>query len=505
VQSSNFLAPAALVLWPLVCLAVSAFLPLRQALAFSIVGALLLLPARVAIDLPLIGIDKTTAACFGALVVALVRAPRGLVRRVSFSGVDFCVVALFVSALATALTNPDPVMTGPLIRPGLTLHDALQMAASDLLVWVLPFMIGRRYFRSPRSLADLHAVILVGALLYLPLIAYEIRMSPQLHYIVYGFQPHKFGQQIRGEHYRAMVFIGHGLSLAFFLSMSVEAAFTLWRAQIRAASTRTDLLGWLCFAFLALSRSLGPFLFGLTSIPILASLKPRRILLASVLVSSFVLSYPALRARGVLRGETLIAAASVFPAERADSFAFRVRNEEALLKRAGERLWFGWGSWGRQMIYDPETGENTSVTDGLWILQLGQNGVLGFAAKFGLLLLPVFLAAARRRLLRSPSDAMLVAGTAWMIALQGLDLIPNVVLFPSIFVSGALCGAVEGAAATNRTGRRRRGSTSRTTQCAPLAESTMPEGGRAPESSLGSALVTRSPVPKDQPPTCMRA
>jgi len=379
------------------------------------------------------------------------------------------------------------------------------MAASDLLLWVLPFMIGRRYFRSPRSLADLHIVILVGALLYLPLIVYEIRMSPQLHYIVYGFQPHVFAQQIRGEHFRAMVFIGHGLPLAFFLSMSVEAAFTLWRAQIRTAGTRTDLLGWLCFAFLALSRTLGAFLFGLTSIPMLALLKPRRILLASVLVSSFVLSYPALRVGGVLRGETLIAAAGVFPAERADSFAFRVRNEEALMERARERIWFGWGTWGRTRIFDPETGKDRSVTDGLWIILLGQNGVLGVAAKFGLLLLPVLLAAARRRLLRSPSDAMLVAGTAWMIALQGVDLIPNTPLLPSIFVAGALCGAVEGAAAANRTGRRHRGSTSRTTQSAPLTESTMTAGGRAPESSLGSALMTHSPVPKDQPPTCMQA
>ena len=74
-----------------------------------------------------------------------------------------------------------------------------------------------------------------------------------------------------------------------------------------------------------------------------------------------------------------------------------MRNEDALSERAAEKPWGGWGSWGRNLIFDPETGQDRSIVDGAWILLIGTYGWLGYLAQFGLMTLPVILIALGRR------------------------------------------------------------------------------------------------------------
>ena len=71
--------------------------------------------------------------------------------------------------------------------------------------------------------------------------------------------------------------------------------------------------------------------------------------------------------------------------DRARSLEFRFINEDRLLGRASERPLAGWGRFGRNRVYDEEGGYDVSVTDGRWIIVLGQFGILGFIAEFGLL------------------------------------------------------------------------------------------------------------------------
>ena len=63
-----------------------------------------------------------------------------------------------------------------------------------------------------------------------------------------------------------------------------------------------------------------------------------------------------------------------------------------MMDRASQRIWFGWGRFGRSRIFD-EWGSDVSVTDGRWTITLGQFGLFGFVAEFGLLALTVFRAA----------------------------------------------------------------------------------------------------------------
>jgi hypothetical protein len=110
-----------------------------------------------------------------------------------------------------------------------------------------------------------------------------------------------------------------------------------------------------------------------------------------------------------------------------------------LLARAAERPILGWGGWGRARIYDPVTGEDLSVTDGRWVIVIGQHGWVGYAAEFGLLALPVLL------LLRRRGDGVQAsAALAMILAVNLLDLLPNATLTPLTWlVSGALLGFAE--------------------------------------------------------------
>ena len=76
----------------------------------------------------------------------------------------------------------------------------------------------------------------------------------------------------------------------------------------------------------------------------------------------------------------------------------RLRNETELLERAFDKPLFGWGGWARARVFDEE-GRNTSVTDGLWIIVMGERGWIGYLSFFGFLALPILRLAhtARRK------------------------------------------------------------------------------------------------------------
>jgi hypothetical protein len=125
-------------------------------------------------------------------------------------------------------------------------------------------------------------------------------------------------------------------------------------------------------------------------------------------------------------------------------------NEDILLAKARERLLFGWGSYGRNMIYD-DGGKVISVTDGAWIVALGGQGIVGYVGMFGTLLIPVFLARKRLRAIRDAQDRMLVSGVAFTLAVVSVDLIPNGLFsnYPYL-VAGALMGVTRELVIANR-------------------------------------------------------
>jgi cell division protein FtsW (lipid II flippase) len=206
---------------------------------------------------------------------------------------------------------------------------------------------------------------------------------------------------------------------------------------------------------LLLGKSLGPILYGVAGTLLVLFATPKRQMLFAVVVAGLVLAYPILRAESLVPTETLLNMANVVSSDREGSLRYRLETEELLLERARQRIWFGWGSWGRNRVYDEAT-DYSPATDGLWAIVLGMYGVVGFVGHFGLLTVPVLLAASRLRRLPDPKDRILTAGVTLLVAVTALDSIPNVGGGgpPSLFLAGALSGVAEGAKLRRRSENR---------------------------------------------------
>lgn len=147
-----------------------------------------------------------------------------------------------------------------------------------------------------------------------------------------------------------------------------------------------------------------------------------RLRLASI-IGFFLLFFPLVR--GVLPLSDITEFFMEWSPERALSLQFRFDNEDRLLDRANERPWFGWGTWGRNRIYDPVTGKDLSVTDGDWILTIGTFGWLGYIGIIGLIAYPVILL---KRTINNKNIADFTPYTlalAVMLMIFMIDQIPN--------------------------------------------------------------------------------
>jgi hypothetical protein len=84
------------------------------------------------------------------------------------------------------------------------------------------------------------------------------------------------------------------------------------------------------------------------------------------------------------------------------------------------------------------------VTDGRWVITLGQFGLFGFVSEFGLLAMGVLSAAAALKFAQSKNEMIFLAALSLLVAINILDLLPNSGLEPwTWLMSGALLGRAE--------------------------------------------------------------
>jgi hypothetical protein len=185
---------------------------------------------------------------------------------------------------------------------------------------------------------------------------------------------------------------------------------------------------------------LAALLYGLVLVPLVAFSKPKFQLRIAAALVSIALFYPLLRSFDLFPTQTFIELSSSVSGERAQSLQTRFVNEDRLLERASQRLLFGWGRYGRSRIYD-DYGKDISLTDGQWIITLGQFGIVGFLAEFGLLSLAVFRAVKLSSSNIDPITFLPFAAICLIVAVNILDLLPNSGLQPwTWLLSGALLG-----------------------------------------------------------------
>lgn len=432
----------ALILWPVVAAVIFKLAGPARGLIWATLIGYLFLPEDYGFDLPgLPSYDKVSVISFSIALGALITweqlpsAPA--VRDGTFQKlVTALVIGVFLCTVATILLNRAPLMRFGVFQQGHSIRDLVSMGGS-LVIALTPFLLARRLLASEDAQKELLRALVILGLVYSFLILFERRMSPQLHLWIYGIQHDAWIQHLRGGGFRPMVFLTHGLAIGFFLFFTVVAAVALAFSETGKLRTLYLMAGLWLLLVLALSRNLGALMLAFMFVPALVVLSRRTLLLLMTVVVVIFVSYPAARQSDILPIERFVSFVSMISEDRASSFEFRLRQEDSLLERGLERPFFGWGGWGRSRVIN-ELGEDTSVTDGLWVIRLGQNGWLGYFTYFGLLFAPLLF------LWRQKQLTPVAAGLALMITGNLVYIIPNASLGPmSWLVLGALTAYVQ--------------------------------------------------------------
>ncbi len=430
--------------FPLVVLVLFRRMGKPNALVASLLAGYLLLPEQLMLDLPLLpALTKHTIPVLTTFVVLLATnhdtdkaVLPGWIPK-SWMARGF-LLALVIGAFFTVQTNGDVMVFGETTLPGLSLYDAVSLILTTATL-LLPFLLARKFLARPEHQRIVLSAFVVSAAFYSFLALYEVRMSPQLNNIVYGFFPHSFLQHIRNGGFRPLVFLNHGLWLSIFLSLAFLAAASMVRLSTGAARGKYIMAClWIMFT-LILSKSLGALVIALCLLPVVFVGRRMQLMVASI-VAVIVIIYPILRSAGVVPLDAILEWANSVNPQRAFSLEYRIFNEEILLDKAQERPAFGWGIWGRSLVYD-EFGRRISTPDGYWIIVLGVGGWMKYIAEFGLLCLPVFVMLFRRKTYDIGAETTLLT---LLLTANLFDLLPNATITPLTWMlAGALWGRIE--------------------------------------------------------------
>ncbi len=433
-----------LALWPLVTVALFNRLSAQRALIASLLGAYLFLPESPAVfDLPLLPpLNKHNIPALTAFLVSLwiYGRPASLLPQTL---VGRALVLIFVfSPMLTVATNGEPVFYGNIGLPGLGPKDAVALALQQFLL-ILPFLLARQHLANGGAQKDLMLALMIGGLVYSVPMLIEIRLSPQLNNWIYGYYQHFFGQSIRAGGFRPVVFLYHGLWVAFFAMTAAVSAFALWRND-KSHNISLLLAAAYLSVVLVLAKSLGALIFAVALVPCVVLLGTVMQIRVAILIGALAVAYPVLKGADLVPQDKLLAQAAAIDPERAASLEFRFDNENTLLERAYLKPVFGWGSWGRNHILDPNTGNILTVTDGRWIILIGIYGWVGYLAEFGLLLLPLLLLWREAVAMREDVVSPFIAPLSLILAVNIFDMLPNATLTPLTWlVVGALTGYAE--------------------------------------------------------------
>jgi hypothetical protein len=422
---------------------------------------------------PPIFLTKTNAICYG-LIIAILFFDAARLRTFRFRWFDFPILMWCAAPLLSTTSND--------LKITITIMETIR----QVLTWGVPYFVGRLYFADLEGIRVLSIGFLVGAIAYVPFCLAEIKLSPQLHFYLWGFHQHDPMQSARGSLWRPMVFLEHGLAVGIWMGGMTLVAFWMWWTRA------LDEVKWIpglkplplsavlivMLATCVLMGSAGALALGLVGAGILVTSRfvPVPLALAGLMLVSPLYcwgrtSAAAAQPTGYLnssrQAEELAILdrrmmekplfgfssmtgtglhdllESLFSKERADSFMTRLVMEDRLMEKGLERPLLGWGGEGRARVTDP-SGRDIIIADGLWIIVFGDRGYFGVTALILVLLVPTarLMWVYPQRFWSHP----LLAPAAALAVVQVLMLIDDLsnAMFNMLFIvaNGAISGMI---------------------------------------------------------------
>lgn len=373
-----------LLVWIPITLGLFALLPVRRAVIASAFGGWMFLPEKTAFVIGGLPDLNKNAAIVVAILLATVIFQSDRLLRFRPTRWDIPIVVWCLVPIVSSISNE---IGGGL---GNSIYGGISLMLDMLRTYGLAYLIGRLYFQNFDDLKELALGFFVAGLVYLPLCLLEIRITPQLHRLVYGFHAHSYVQTIRMGGHRPTVFMSHGLMVGMLLTSALVSGMWLWLSKTRKAVCGVPMAVLIAALFVTavLSRSSGALVLLLVGIGTLVTIRYLNWRWCLVLLLLVPPTYMVTRGVGVWDGDNAVELArSVFGDERAGSLSGRMGNEDLFVEKARERPIVGWSGWGRFLVRS-EHGRVLTTPDGLWIIALGQYGLIGLVSITLVLLMP---------------------------------------------------------------------------------------------------------------------
>jgi hypothetical protein len=408
------------------------------------------------VDLPLLPpIDKSSVTVLSTLVLCLAKgSPRP--RHSPGIFLPLAAAAYILAPVMASFNNSYELHVGSFSIPGHYLLDGIK-GAFDNCIQVSGLYLGLRFLSTAAGQRAVLKTLVVVVLLYSVPMLWELRFSPQLSRIFYGFEPSDFLNAVRWGGYRPMVFMDQGLELALLVAMALIAACTLARCRIKLFRLPASFALTYLIPQLVLCKTLGAAIYASVLAPLAMFARPSSSIKVASVIMLIVCSYPAVRT--VVPVDRVLGAAKQVSTDRAESLATRLRNESILMGKANQKPLFGWGGWGRNRVYNATYSKDITITDGGWIITFGTYGWFGYLGLFGMFAIPVLRL---NRLVKQldREDALIAAGLALILTANIADMVPNANLMPLTFVIAGAIARRTSAVRSTRTSARPRPSAS---------------------------------------------
>lgn len=416
----NLFAIVVLGAWVPLVMAMFLVMKPRRAVILAFVAGYLLLPETAFTLHTLPDVNKVSLTVLGVILGSLIFDTRRLIS-VKPRLIDLAWFVLILAPLSASLSN------------NLGIMDGLSASINMLFRWGFAYWIGRAYFTDWEGIRELAMGIVLGGLVYVPLCWWEIRMSPQLHAQLYGWQfwsfrdnTYIFGVRLFG--FRPNVFLADGLRVTMYMGVASVLAYWAW-----VTGSPKRLLGMPMGAIVILliitaffSKAVGGITLMFAGIGLLTITrhwpKTRVPILILMLAGP---AYILVRSSGEWSGDFLVQSAQAVSPARAQSLEFRLDNEKMLIGKALKQPVLGWGGWNRSHVLD-ENNKDITIVDGLWILLMGEMGLIGLLAFTVMVIGPALLIWKRipTRFWSDPACAAAVA-LAVVISMYMLDSLFN--------------------------------------------------------------------------------
>lgn len=412
--------------------------PLYLAAFLTVLLADLYAPSGLSYDFPLIPPISRDSIALVSLFLLLKH--KGT--RISVTEPRLLTFALFgylAAICISSFTNQAPVVMPNLYLPGLSAYDALSSIVKFFLE-VGAFFIGKSILSDTSNNRAIFKTFVGAMLIYTIFMLLEVRISPQLHMLVYGYMPSEFLQQIRDGGYRPMVFHGHGLGLAFLFSTAIICFIALYKNREKVSVIPNLALLIYLAVVLVLCKTLSAIIYASLAWVLINRLKPSKQITLSMLMACVIFIYPIVKMNNVLPEKEINEFFKSINPDRAQSLEFRMKNENMLIAHDNQNFWFGWGGWGRDRVYD-KWGNDITVTDGKWIIQIGYYGIVGFTFYYLILISPLYYARKAVLYIKDDKEKAYFSALAIILMISIIDSIPNTGMGSIHFLlAGALLG-----------------------------------------------------------------